>query len=71
MENSKINVEITKNIYDKIQLKIKNPQIGFESVSEYIQYVLEQVLEEEEGTDNISEEETKKIQEELKKMGYI
>ena len=71
MVEVKETISISKDIVDKINLKIKNPQIGFDTVDEYVEHVLNGVLENEQESDEISEEETKRIQEELKKMGYI
>jgi hypothetical protein len=74
MTDETISVPISKEFFNIIQSKIKNPQIGFDTVEEYVNYVLKEVLSEDnidESTDEVSEEESQKIKEELKKMGYI
>ena len=77
MPNDRKTISIAAELFDKISTKLKNPQIGFSSVDEYIDHVLRGILDEDqnslenEGEPEISEEETKRIKDELKKMGYI
>jgi len=63
-------VEIPENLYKKLEKRAKN--IGFNNVSEYISFILDEVLrnlEEEEEEKNISDEE--KIKERLRALGYL
>ncbi len=77
METDRKQITISSKFFDLISTKIKNPQIGFSSVDEYVDYVLKQLLvknEEnyvEESQSEISDEEAEKVKEELKKLGYI
>ena len=63
-------ITISANLFDEIKNRIKNPVNGFSSVEEYVDYVLEEILFEKENND-VSDEERRKIQDELKKLGYI
>lgn len=62
-------ITISAKLYSIISERIKNPINGFDSVEAYVDYVLEEVLADDENS--VDEEEKKKIQEELKKLGYV
>lgn len=80
MPNNKKTISISSELFNIISTRIKNPQSGFSSVEEYVNYVLKEVFEsegsfEEEGPeiseDDLSKEENEKVRKELKKLGYI
>ena len=77
MNDGKKSVSVSSKLYDTISKRIKNSRTGFSSVEEYVNFVLSELLfDEEDNLENekineTSEEETKKIRDELKKMGYI
>ena len=75
MSQEKKTITIASKLYDKIKIKLQNPQIGFNSVDEYVDYILKNVLDENKSdpdiVEKISKEETERIQNELKKLGYI
>ena len=65
-------VSIPKPLYDKIKDLIEDT--GFTSVSDYVTYVLREVIasiEEEEKEDVFSKEEEEKIKARLRALGYI
>lgn len=65
-------VSIPKPLYDKIKRRIEGT--GFTSVSDYVVYVLREVLaslEEEEKKEVFTKEEEEKIKEKLRALGYI
>lgn len=66
-ENS---VVIEKELYNVILRRITDSQNEFESVDEYINYILKQILIEEDNSE-LNKEETKKVEAELKKLGYL
>jgi Arc/MetJ-type ribon-helix-helix transcriptional regulator len=68
----KYSVEIPEDVYKKIEGRIEGA--GFDSVSDYVTYVLREVLaslEEEEEEQVFSEEEEEKVKERLRALGYI
>ena len=74
MNDEKKQISISKELFDIISTRIKNPQTGFDTVEEYVNYVLKEVLfddADKEDKSEVSEEESQKIRDELKKMGYI
>ena len=65
-------VSIPKPLYDKIKELIKDT--GFTSVSDYVTYVLREIIasiEEEEREEVFSKEEEEKIKARLRALGYI
>ncbi len=65
-------VSIPTNLYAKIKTRIKST--GFTSVSDYVTYVLREVLaslEEEEKEQPFSREEEEKVKERLRALGYL
>ena len=69
MTDKKI-ISISPSLFNKIEQRIQNPQTGFSTADEYVEYVLTELFEEDDENET-SEEESKQIQEELKKLGYI
>jgi len=65
-------VSIPTRLYGKIKKRIEGT--GFTSVSDYVTYVLREVLaslEEEEKEEAFSPEEEEKVKERLRALGYI
>jgi hypothetical protein len=65
---SKKQVSISTELFNLLSIRIQNPQIGFSTVDDYIEYVLTELFNEDKG---VSEEEAKQIRDELKKLGYV
>ena len=62
-------VNVKKSVIDSIELKIKDPILGFESVEEYVNHILEKSLEIQNESGKKSEYEL--VEEKLKQLGYI
>ncbi len=70
MSQEKETVEISSHIIEKIKNRIKDT--GFDSVSSYIEYVLNEVLSDTEDKDEeFTEEDEKKVKERLRALGYL
>ena len=70
----KVSIEISKKIYEEIERRIDGEE--FKSVEEFVNFVLEEVLKEEDEEietqgDALSEEEEEKVKERLKALGYL
>ena len=61
-------INLKTNLFDLIGLKIKDPLLGFDSVDEYVNHILEKALEIENSSGKKSEEEL--VEEKLKQLGY-
>ena len=70
MSEEKVKVELPKSIVEKIKKRIQGT--GFDSVSSYVAYVLDEILREmEEDNDDFSEEDEEKVKERLRALGYL
>lgn len=66
----KVTVKLSKDLYEKAKRYVEN-EGGFESVDEFIEFVVEQVLEEEASETTYTPEEEEKIKERLRSLGYL
>ena len=62
-------VKISEKLFENIEMRIKNPQTGFSTVDEYVEYVLTELFNED--SDEINNDEEAEIKEELKKLVKI
>ena len=66
-------VEISDEMYETFEERA--PEKGLDSAEEYVNYVLQQIVEKLEGEDKeektYSEEEEKKVKERLRGLGYL
>ena len=69
MSDKVMNVAIPESIYKKIEGKIK--ETGFSSVSDYVTYVLREILSEDEEDEEFTEEDEEKVKERLRSLGYL
>lgn len=67
MEGKKIDLEIPAFLSKKLDKKVNESE--FNTVSEYITYLLEQALSEEDVEENSDDE--KSVKEKLKDLGYL
>ena len=70
VDNVKIEVSIPKKIYDAAIKKAK--EAGFANINEFLVFVLEQLVEEEDLGQNVfTKEEEEAIKDRLRALGYI
>jgi Arc/MetJ-type ribon-helix-helix transcriptional regulator len=73
MSGKEYTVSIPEDVYKKIEGRVEGA--GFNSVSEYVTYVLKEVLasleEDSEEEQVFTEEEEEKVKERLRALGYI
>ena len=71
MSEDKVAVYIPRKLYERIKREIESTG-GFESVDEYVTFVLEELLSgEEHGEEAYSKEEEELIKERLRSLGYL
>ena len=69
---NKISVKISQEIINKIKRKVYESQGQFRSIDEYIEFILIEILKEQNEIElQFTSEEEKIIKERLKKLGYI
>lgn len=71
----KIQVSISKELYEKIKRRILSKDSKFSSIEEYIEYLLlyavDNIQKEQELVQKLTNEEEEEIKERLKRLGYI
>lgn len=70
MRGEKISIQISKNIYEKAKKFIED-QGGFSDVEELIEFLLNEVLSEEELDKKLTREEEEKVKKRLRSLGYF
>lgn len=70
MRGEKISIQISKNIYEKAKKFIED-QGGFSDVEELIEFLLNEVLSEEELDKKLTKEEEEKVKKRLRSLGYF
>ena len=71
MTKSKVAVPISKELYERVKKRVEESGGAFKSVEEYIEFVLEELLREEEEETPFTPEEEEEIKRRLKALGYI
>ena len=73
MKTDKVTIKIPRRLYLKIQQLIAESESGFNSATDFIVYVLRDVLSEtgKEETEDFSAEELKVLKQKLKNLGYL
>ncbi len=69
MAEDSIQIKIPYKLAGKLSKKIK--ETGFNTITEYVVYILEQALSESPESVEVSEEEEKKVRERLRELGYL
>ena len=64
-------INISSEIFKKIEEKIRDPLVGFEKVEDYIKFVLEKALDIESDESKSTKTEDEKVEEKLRQLGYI
>ncbi len=67
----KIPVNISKELVDEIQRRVDESRGEFKTVEEYIEFVLTEILKEDEPEQSYTSEEEEEIKERLRRLGYI
>ncbi len=66
----KVAVKLSREIYERAKRYIEK-EGGFDSVDEFVEFVVEHVLEEESPQAAYTPEEEEKIKERLRSLGYL
>lgn len=71
MGEERVPVYIPKSLYESIKKAVEESGGGFKSVEEYVEFVLNEVVGEEESEEAYSPEEEEEIKKRLRALGYI
>lgn len=71
MGEEKVAIEIPRRLYEEIKKRVEESGGEFKSVEDYVVFVLEEVLREEEAETVFTPEEEEEIKRRLRALGYI
>lgn len=67
----KVAVNVSKNLYDEVESKVKESKGEFKSVEGYVEFVLKEFLKEQGREETYTREEEELIKKRLRRLGYI
>jgi len=70
LTEEKVSITIPKSLYDLIKKRVEESEGQFKSVEEYVEFVLNEVVREEEA-EAYSPEEEEEIKRRLRALGYL
>ena len=74
MSKDKIAVNISKELYEQVKKRVKESGGEFKDVEEYVEFVLKEIVKDEEEEDKeqeYSKEDEEQIKQRLKSLGYM
>ena len=72
MGKDKVAVYVSKSLYDKVERRVKESGGEFKSVEDYVEFVLREVVKEDENEKQVLKpEEEEKIKRRLRSLGYL
>ena len=71
MGEEKVPIEISRRLYEQVRRHVEESGGEFKSVEEFVEFVLEEVLREEEEEPAYTPEEEEEIKRRLKALGYL
>ena len=71
MSEEKVAIKIPRRLYEQIKKQVEESGGEFKSVEEYVVFVLEEVLREEEAESVFTPEEEEEIKRRLRALGYL
>jgi len=71
MSNEFVNIRIPKSLYEEISRRVKESGGEFKDVEEYVTFVLNEVVKEDEEENVYTPEEEEEIKRRLKRLGYL
>jgi hypothetical protein len=73
MSKGKVSIKISRDLYEEVKRRIGLSQDEFRTVEDYVEFILREVLKEEEKEHEqpYTPEEEEKIKERLRSLGYL
>jgi len=71
MGEEKVAIEIPRRLYEQVKKRVEESEGEFKSVEEFVEFVLEEVLKEEEEEPVYTPEEEEEIKRRLRALGYL
>jgi len=71
LTKNKVPINILRDLYEEIKRRVKSSQGEFKSVEEYVEFVLREIVKEEEPEQVYTPEEEREIKQRLRSLGYL
>ncbi len=71
LNEGKVPVYISQQLYEKIKARVEASNGEFKNVEEYVEFVLQEVVKEEEPEEVYTPEEEEEIKRRLRSLGYL
>ncbi len=71
MSEEYVTIQIPKRLYDEIKKRVEESLGEFKDVQEYVEFVLSEIVKEEEPEEVYTPEEEEEIKKRLKRLGYL
>ena len=71
MSEEYVTIQIPKRLYDEIKKRVEESLGEFKDVQEYVEFVLSEIVKEEEPEEVYTTEEEEEIKKRLKRLGYL
>ena len=71
MSKDRVAVYVSKGLYDLVKRRVEESGGEFKSVEDYVEFVLKEVVKEENEEETYTPEEEEEIKRRLKSLGYL
>jgi len=71
MSGDRVAVYVSKGLYDLVKRRVEESGGEFKSVEDYVDFVLREVVKEENEEETYTKEEEEEIKRRLKSLGYL
>lgn len=71
MSKTTVSIHVPSDLYEEIRRRVKSSQGEFKSVEEYVEFMLREVVKEEETEQVYTPAEEEEIKKRLRSLGYL
>jgi Arc/MetJ-type ribon-helix-helix transcriptional regulator len=71
LSEDKVPIYVPRQLYEKVKERVKTSEGEFKTVEEYVEFVLQEIVKEEEPEQAYTPEEEEEIKKRLKSLGYL
>ena len=71
MSKTTVSIHVPSDLYEEIRRRVKSSQGEFKSIEEYVEFVLREIVKEEETEQVYTPAEEEEIKQRLRSLGYL
>ena len=71
MSEDRVSIYIPKKLYEEVKRRVEFSQSEFKSIEEYVEFILNEIVKEEEQEKTYTPKEEDEIKKRLKNLGYL